>query len=103
MPSILNQDSLHGPIIVSQDKNDDMLSVLTLDDGRWSQAEPASVFPGLEAELSQLNMRQPSPFPVSAPVHSEHVPIPPSRVADPRPGLAISDTGCYHNLHVVIS
>ncbi|XP_022682865.1 AMSH-like ubiquitin thioesterase 3 isoform X1 [Setaria italica] len=105
VPSILNQDSLHGPITVSQDKNDDMLSVLSLDDGRWSLPveEPASVSPGLEAEFSQLNIRQPSPFPVLAQVHSERGPIPPSRVADPRPGLAISDTGCYQNLHVPVA
>ncbi|CAL4956487.1 unnamed protein product [Urochloa decumbens] len=102
VPSISNQDSLHGPITVSQDKNDDMLSVLSLDDGRWSLPveELASVPTGLEAEFSQLNIRQPSPPPVLAQVHSESGPIPPSKVADPRPGLATSDTGRYQNLHV---
>jgi len=105
VPSILNQDSLHGPNTVSQDRNDDMLSVLSLDDGRWSLPveEPTSVSPGLEAEFSQLNIRQPSPPPVLAQVHSQHGTIPPSRVADPRPGHATSDTGRYQNLHVVIS
>jgi len=65
--------------------------------------EPTSVSPGLEAEFSQLNIRQPCPPPVLAQVHSQRGPIPPSRVADPRPGLATSDTGRYQNLHVVIS
>ncbi|CAO2190461.1 unnamed protein product [Urochloa humidicola] len=105
VPSISKQDNLHGPITVSQDKNDDMLSVLSLDDGRWSLPveEPASVPPCLEAEFSQLNIRQPSPPPVLAQVHSERGPIPPSRVADPRPGLATSDTGRYQNLHVPVA
>jgi len=105
VPSILNQDSLHGPNTVSQDRNDDMLSVLSLDDGRWSLPveEPTSVSPGLEAEFSQLNIRQPCPPPVLAQVHSQRGPIPPSRVADPRPGLATSDTGRYQNLHVPVA
>ncbi|CAL4976151.1 unnamed protein product [Urochloa decumbens] len=105
VPSISNQDSLHGPITVSRDKNDDMLSVLSLDDDRWSLPveELASVPTGLEAEFSQLNIRQPSPPPVLAQVHSEHGPIPPSKVADPRPGLATSDTGRYQNLHVPVA
>lgn len=104
MPTNLNQDGLHGPSTASQDKNDDMMSVLSLDDGRWSLSveEPASVSPGLE-EFSQLNIRQPSPPPVLAQMHPEHGPIPTSRVADPRPGLATSETGRYQNLHVVSS
>ncbi|XP_062199403.1 AMSH-like ubiquitin thioesterase 3 [Phragmites australis] len=105
VPAILNQDGLHGPRTASQDKNDDMQSVLLLDDGRWSLPveEPASVSPGLEAEFSQLNIRQPSPPPVLAQVHPERGPIPPSRVADPRPGLATSDAGRYKNLHVPVT
>ncbi|PWZ09543.1 AMSH-like ubiquitin thioesterase 3 [Zea mays] len=101
MPTTLNQDGLRGPSTASQGKSDDMLSVLSLDDGRWSlPLEPASVSPGLEAEFSHLNIRQPSPPPVLAQVHPEHGQIPPSRVADPRPGLATSATGRYQNLHV---
>lgn len=104
MPTTLNQDGLRGPSTASQGKSDDMLSVLSLDDGRWSlPLEPASVSPGLEAEFSHLNIRQPSPPPVLAQVHPEHGQIPPSRVADPRPGLATSATGRYQNLHVVSS
>jgi STAM-binding protein len=104
MPTILNQDGLQGASTASQDKSDDMLSVLSLDDGRWSlPVEQASLSPGLVAEFSQLNIRQPSPPPVLAQLHPEHGPIPPSRVADPRPGLATSETGRYQNLHVVSS
>lgn len=104
MPTILNQDGFRGPGTASPDKSDEMLSVLSLDDGRWSlPVEPASVSPVLEAQFSQLNIRQPSPPPVLAQVHPEHGPIPPSRVADSRPGLATSETGRYQNLHVVSS
>lgn len=105
MPAILNEDGLQGPRTVLQDKNDDMQSVLSLDDGRWSlpAEEPSSMSLGLEAEFSQLNVRQPSPPPVLAQVHPERGPIPPSRVADPRPGLATSDNGRFQNLHVVCS
>jgi STAM-binding protein len=102
VPEILNGDGLHGQRTMSQDKND---SVLSLDDDRWSlPAEgPTSVSLGLEAEFAQLNIRQPSPPPVLAQVHPERGPIPPSRVADPRPGLARSDNGCFQNVHVVCS
>nr|CAB3481064.1 unnamed protein product [Digitaria exilis] len=105
VPSISSQDSLHGHITVSQDKNEDMLSVLSLDDGRWSLPveEPASVSPGLQEEFSQLNIRQPSVPPVVAQMHSERVPIPASRVADPRPGLGTSETGRYQSLHVPVA
>ncbi|EES03035.1 hypothetical protein BDA96_03G187100 [Sorghum bicolor] len=104
MPTILNQDGLQGASTASQDKSDDMLSVLSLDDGRWSlPVEQASLSPGLVAEFSQLNIRQPSPPPVLAQLHPEHGPIPPSRVADPRPGLATSETGRYQNLHVPVA
>ncbi|KAK3160941.1 hypothetical protein QOZ80_1BG0068830 [Eleusine coracana subsp. coracana] len=105
VPAILNEDDLHGPRTVLQNKNDDMQSVLSLDDGRWSlpAEEPVSMSLGLEAEFSQLNIRQPSPPPVLAQVHPEHAPIPPSRVADPRPGLATSDKGRFQKLHVPVA
>lgn len=75
------------------------------DISRWSLPveEPVSLSPGLGAEFSQMNIRQPSPPPVLAQVHAEHGPIPPSRVADPRPGLATSETGRYQNLHVPVA
>jgi len=106
VPEILNGDGLHGHRTMSQDKNDNnMLSVLSLDDDRWSlPAEgPTSVSLGLEAEFAQLNIRQPSPPPVLAQVHPERGPIPPSRVADPRPGLARSDNGRFQNVHVPVA
>ncbi|KAJ1277704.1 hypothetical protein BS78_04G024000 [Paspalum vaginatum] len=113
VPAINNQDGLHGPTtaMALQDKNDDMLCVLALDDGRWPlpiEQQPASAgSPGSEAEFSHnLNIRQPSPPPVLAQVHPERGPIPPpSRVAaGPRPGLATSETECrYQNLHVPVA
>ncbi|WVZ70800.1 hypothetical protein U9M48_019437 [Paspalum notatum var. saurae] len=105
VPAIMNQDGLHGPTTALQEKNDDMLCVLSLDDGRWSLPieQPASGPSGWEAEFSHLNIRQPSPPPVLAQVHPERGPIPPSRVTDPRPGLATSETECYQNLHVPVA
>jgi STAM-binding protein len=109
VPAMLNQDGLHGLSITYPDSttkdNDDMKSVLSLDDGRWSApAEECTSAPSvsLEGELSQLNIRQPSPPPVLAEVHPERRPISPSRVADPTPGLAVSETGRYQNLHVPV-
>lgn len=112
VPAILNENGSYGPSTstTSQDgpanNSGDMQSVLSLDDGRWSLPieEPASVSPaGFEAEFSQLNIRQPAPPPVLAQVHPEHRPISPSRVADPRPGLATCDTGRFQNLHVPVA
>lgn len=108
VPAMLNQDGLHGPSTTYPDSttkdNEDMKSVLSLDDGRWSApAEECTSTPSasLVGELSQLNIRQPSPPPVLAEVHPDHTPpMSPSRVADPTPGLVISETGRYHNLHV---
>ncbi|KAF0929111.1 hypothetical protein E2562_015218 [Oryza meyeriana var. granulata] len=107
LPSVLNQDGQNGPSTISTDstqiENDDMKSVLSLDDGRWSKpAEECTPVPSasLEEELSQLNIKQPSPPPVLAEL--EHRPIAPSEVADPTPGLAISETGRYQNLHVPV-
>ncbi|EMS47705.1 AMSH-like ubiquitin thiolesterase 3 [Triticum urartu] len=110
IPAILNQNDSHGPNTTSLDgltnNNGDMQSVLSLDDGQWSLPvkEPASVSPAsFEEEFSQLNIRQPNPPPVLAQVHPERRPISPSRVADPRPGLAPCDTGRFQNLHVPVA
>ncbi|XP_024315141.1 AMSH-like ubiquitin thioesterase 3 isoform X2 [Brachypodium distachyon] len=109
VPVMLNQDVLHGSSTMYPDSttkdNDDMKNVLSLDDGRWSApAEECTSVPSvsLDGELSQLNIRQPSPPPVLAEVHPERRPISPSRIADPTPGLAISETGRYQNLHVPV-
>lgn len=110
VPSILNENGSYGSSTTSLDGsknvNGDLQSVLSLDDGRWSLQvkEPASVsHAGFEAELSQLNIRQPSPPPVIAQVYPKRRPVSPSRVADPRPGLATCDTGRFQNLHVPVA
>ncbi|KAG9139751.1 hypothetical protein Leryth_021437 [Lithospermum erythrorhizon] len=88
-----------------------MESVLSLDDGRWRHpAEETDI--QLQSELRNnsfsLDIRQPSPPPVLAQVHPEHLPISPSRVADPRPGPAKSledgmmGSGSYNNLHIPV-
>ncbi|KAG8045384.1 hypothetical protein GUJ93_ZPchr0008g12995 [Zizania palustris] len=107
LPAILHQDGLNGPSTISvnstQNGNDDMASVLSLDDGRWSKPVEEHTFvssASLEEELSQLNIRQPSPPPVLAEL--ERKPIAPSEVADPTPGLAMAETGRYQNLHVPV-
>ncbi|XP_006644145.1 AMSH-like ubiquitin thioesterase 3 [Oryza brachyantha] len=107
LPSVLNQDGQNGLSAISADRtqveNDDMISVLSLDDGRWSKpAEECTSVPSafLEEELSQLSIRQPSPPPILAEL--ERKPIAPSEVADPRPGLATPETGRYQNLHVPV-
>ncbi|CAO2203435.1 unnamed protein product [Urochloa humidicola] len=106
VPSILNQDASNGPSTTPPDSstndNEDMKSVLSLDDGRWSvPAEERTPLPSasLEEELFQLNVKQPSPPPVLAEVQR---PISPSRVADPTPGLPTSGTARFQNLHVPI-
>lgn len=107
MPAILDQDGLHGPSTTHPDSStndsEDMKSVLSLDDGRWSvQAEERTPLPpvSLEEELSQLIIKQPSPPPVLAEVQR---PISPSRVADLTPGIPTSEIGRFHDLHFVSS
>jgi len=106
VPSILNQDGSLGPSTAPPDSstndNEDMKSVLSLDDGRWSvPAEGRTPIPSanMEEELFQLNIKQPSPPPVLAEVQR---PISPSRVADPTPGLPTSGTAHFQNFHVPI-
>lgn len=88
-----------------------MASVLSLDDGRWlSPAE--NPCPPLTNEARNDHfplgiIRQPSPPPVLAQVQPECIPIPPSRVADPRPGPlkqfqdGTSSSNSYQHLHIV--
>lgn len=82
-----------------------MESVLSLDDGRWLCTEE-SCSPLIEAEPFQL-VKQPSIPPVLAQLQQDVTPIPPSKVADPRPGSANSsqngmpDSGSYQHLHIV--
>lgn len=88
-----------------------MASVLSLDDGRWlNPAENLSPPLINEARNNHLLggiIRQPSPPPVLAQVQPERTPIPPSRVADPRPGPVKQfqdgtfSTSSYQHLHIV--
>ncbi|KAF5738755.1 hypothetical protein HS088_TW13G01656 [Tripterygium wilfordii] len=89
-----------------------MESVLSLDDGRWSH--PADDLSSLlinearEDPFQFVSIKQPSPPPVLAQVQ-DLTPIPPSRVADPRPGPVkpCSDgspsPNSYQDLHVSVN
>ncbi|XP_042516024.1 AMSH-like ubiquitin thioesterase 3 [Macadamia integrifolia] len=89
-----------------------MESVLSLDDGRWLQpAEESCSLPNAEKREDSFelnNIWQPSPPPVLAQVQQEFLPIPPSKVADPRPGPAksslegMSDSSSYKHLHIPV-
>ncbi|WJX44115.1 ubiquitinyl hydrolase 1 [Trifolium repens] len=89
-----------------------MDSIISLDDGRWSHptAEPCSpvVTESREDFFQSLNIKQPLPPPVLAQVHPERTSIPPSKVADPRPGPTKSshDSGhgptTYQHLHIPV-
>lgn len=94
-----------GPVTSTMD------SVLSLDDGRWMRPTVESYAPlvteSREDPLQLLNIKQPLPPPVLAQVYPERAPIPPSKVADPRPGPAKSSHDSehgpttYQHLHVV--
>ncbi|KAM0962615.1 hypothetical protein ACFX13_022134 [Malus domestica] len=88
-----------------------MESVLSLDDGAWpcsSQESSPSLINGAREDPFELVIRQPSPPPVLARVQQEYTPIPPSKVADPRPGLAkpsldgMPSSNSYQHLHVPV-
>ncbi|MFS7996733.1 putative proteasome endopeptidase complex [Helianthus anomalus] len=82
-----------------------MDSVLSLDDGRWSRLTEDQFDDDL---FLSGNIRQPSPPPVLARLQPEHSHIPPSQVADPRPGPANSfqddspTSNTYHHLHIPV-
>ncbi|XP_022760642.1 AMSH-like ubiquitin thioesterase 3 isoform X2 [Durio zibethinus] len=110
----LNQAGQYGPLAV---KDVDpggvasaMESVLSLDDGRWLHSAEESC-PPLINEASEdpfqfVGIKQPSPPPVLAQVRQDFSPIPPSKVADPRPGPAkpsqdgMPNPNSYQHLHV---
>ncbi|KAJ0978613.1 hypothetical protein J5N97_014087 [Dioscorea zingiberensis] len=107
----LNLDGQHGPPAVKEGQGiSDLDSILSLDDGRWSAPvdESCILATGTRQENLQLSIRQPSPPPVLAQIHSEVHPISPSRVADPRPGPpkpldnALSTSKTYQNLHIPV-
>ncbi|XP_024922436.1 AMSH-like ubiquitin thioesterase 3 isoform X1 [Ziziphus jujuba] len=89
-----------------------MDSVLSLDDGRWLHTAedscPAFINEAREDIFQLSNIHQPSPPPVLARVQQDHAPIPPSKVADPRPGPAkpsqdgMPSSNAYQHLHVPV-
>lgn len=100
------KDGDQGPVTSTMD------SVLSLDDGRWlhpSVESGSSVVTESREDpfLQSLNIKQPLPPPVLAQVHPECAHIPPSKVADPRPGPAKSSHDSehgpttYQHLHIV--
>ena len=88
-----------------------MESVLSLDDGRWlcpSEESPQFTIEERDDNFPLGNIRQPSPPPVLAQIQQDCHPIPPSKVADPRPGPATSQHGMpssnsYQHLHIPVS
>ncbi|KAG9459593.1 hypothetical protein H6P81_004101 [Aristolochia fimbriata] len=104
-----NHGEHYGEISCESDRDGSgMESVLSLDDGRWSS--PANDSNSLSVDAFGSNnaqfdiVRQPSPPPVLAHVQPDVHHIPPSRVADPRPGPAQSDSGLesktFQHLHI---
>ncbi|KAK9161709.1 hypothetical protein Syun_008050 [Stephania yunnanensis] len=88
-----------------------MESVLSLDDGRWSNTaeNPCSYDRTRENPVQLSNIWQPPPPPVLARVQQDLLPIPPSKVADPRPGPAtpssqnpMSNSNPYQHLHIPV-
>ncbi|KAK9136723.1 hypothetical protein Sjap_007317 [Stephania japonica] len=88
-----------------------MESVLSLDDGSWSNAaeNPSSYDRTREDPVQLSNIWQPPPPPVLARVQQDLLPIPPSKVADPRPGPAtpsslnpMSNSNPYQHLHIPV-
>ena len=82
-----------------------MESVLSLDDGLWPHPADMST-PPLITEVREdpfTLVKQPSPPPVLAKVQQEYATIPPSKVADPRPGVAkqSQDGPEFQHLHIV--
>lgn len=87
-----------------------MESVLSLDDGRWShpaeELSPPLINEASDDPFQFISIKQPLPPPVLAEVHRNPAPIPPSRVADPRPGPAQDgppSTNTFQHLHVPVN
>ncbi|KAG6594001.1 AMSH-like ubiquitin thioesterase 3, partial [Cucurbita argyrosperma subsp. sororia] len=83
-----------------------MESVLSLDDGLWPHPADMST-PPLITEVREdpfTLVKQPSPPPVLAKVQQEYATIPPSKVADPRPGVAkqSQDGPEFQHLHIPV-
>ncbi|KAA3456292.1 AMSH-like ubiquitin thioesterase 3 [Gossypium australe] len=111
-----NQAGQYGPLAVKDGDpgqvGSAMESVLSLDDGRWLQPAEGSCHPLIteakEDPFQFVSIKQPLPPPVLAQVQQDLTPIPPSRVADPRPGPAkpsedgMPSTNSYQHLHVPV-
>ncbi|KAG8483269.1 hypothetical protein CXB51_022360 [Gossypium anomalum] len=111
-----NQAGQYGPLAVKDGDpgqvGSAMESVLSLDDGRWLQPAEGSCHPLIteakEDPFQFVSIKQPLPPPVLAQVQQDFTPIPPSRVADPRPGPAkpsedgMPNTNSYQHLHVPV-
>ncbi|XP_031398395.1 AMSH-like ubiquitin thioesterase 3 [Punica granatum] len=87
-----------------------MESVLSLDDGKWShpaeESLPALINEVQEDPFKLVSIKQPSPPPVLARLQQGSAPIPPSQVADPRPGPAKPfqhTPDSYQHLHVPVN
>ncbi|KAJ7980333.1 AMSH-like ubiquitin thioesterase [Quillaja saponaria] len=87
-----------------------MESVLSLDDGRWLHHTvecPPLINEARDVPFQLVSIKQPSPPSVLAQLQQECIPIPPSKVADPRPGPSKSSqehagTAAYQHLHVPV-
>ncbi|OMO58417.1 JAB1/Mov34/MPN/PAD-1 [Corchorus olitorius] len=112
----LNQAGKYGPLAVKDGDSGGfssaMESVLSLDDGRWShpaqESCPPLITEAREDPFQFVGIRQPTPPPVLAQVQQDYTPIPPSKVADPRPGPAkpcedgLPNSNSYQHLHVPV-
>ena len=111
----LNQAGQDDVVAVKDDNSGGVQStmdaVLSLDDGRWlhpaEDLRPQLINEVREDLFQFSNIHQPNPPPVLARVQQDVSPIPPSKVADPRPGPAKSsqdgmpNSNSYQHLHVV--
>lgn len=112
----LNQAGKYDIVAVEEDNSGGIQStmdaVLSLDDGRWLPPAEDSCPPLINEareDVFQLgNIHQPCPPPVLARIQQDHAPIPPSKVADPRPGPAkpspdgMPNSNSYQHLHVPV-
>ncbi|XWS14158.1 hypothetical protein CRYUN_Cryun36dG0099700 [Craigia yunnanensis] len=112
----LNQAGQYGPLPVKDGDpggvGSTMESVLSLDDGRWlhpaEESCPPLISEAREDPFQFVGIKQPSPPPVLAQVHQDFTPIPPSKVADPRPGPAkpfqdgMPNSNSYQHLHIPV-
>ncbi|KAK8498042.1 hypothetical protein V6N12_009302 [Hibiscus sabdariffa] len=111
-----NQTGQYGSLAVkagdARQVGSAMESVLSLDDGRWLNPAEGLCHPFIteakEDPFQYVGLKQPSPPPVLAQVQQDFAPIPPSKVADPRPGPAkpsqdgMPNSSSYQHLHVPV-